>query len=149
MREAREGLTLRLLFSQQIAGRLSPFLCYPFEKPKKNLLIFSDSSLYVHHNTTSITLPQKYTAHIWGNLTSRARQFRSSSVLAYDRQHNDEHDLPKPVQDEECHAGVAHLSQDGAEARNRSPTPRINPTQSLLVARDERRVTNEPVCGDS
>ena len=90
-----------------------------------------------------------HTVHIWGNLTSRAHQFRCSSVLAYDRQHKDEHDLPKPVQEEERHAGVAHLAQDGTEARNRPPTPRTNPTQSLLVARVERRVTNEPVCGDS
>ena len=70
---------------------------------------------------------------------------RCSSVLADDREHNDEHDLPKPVQEEERHAGVAHLAEDCAEARNRPPTPRTNPTQSLLVARGEHRVTNEPV----
>ena len=40
-----------------VVGRRSSFLCYPFEKPKKNLLIIPDSSVYVHHNTTSITLP--------------------------------------------------------------------------------------------
>ena len=74
---------------------------------------------------------------------------RCSSVLADDREHNDEHDLPKPVQEEERHAGVAHLAEDCAEARNRPPTPRTNSTLSLQVARGELRVTNEPVCGDS
>jgi len=32
---------LRFLLSR-IAGRRSPFLCYPFEKPKKSLLILPD-----------------------------------------------------------------------------------------------------------
>ena len=57
--------------------------------------------------------------------------------------------MNKPVQEEERHAGVDHIAEDGAEARNRPPTPRTNPTQSLQVAKGERRVTNEPVCGDS
>jgi len=36
-----------------------PFLCYPFERPKKSLLILPDSSVCVHHNSTSITLSPK------------------------------------------------------------------------------------------
>ena len=141
-----------MLFSQQITEDVPTSFATPLKSPRKTssssqipLFMFITIPRLLYY----LRINSPHTSHIWGNLTSRAHQFRCLSVLAYDRQHNNEHDLPKPVQEEERHTGVSHHAQDGPEARNRPPKPRTNPTQSLLVTRGERRVTNEPVCGDS
>ena len=50
-----------------------------FATPKKSLLILPDSSVCVHHNSTSITLTPNshatYSIYIVDNLTNRAHQF--------------------------------------------------------------------------
>ena len=70
------SLTPKRIYGE-IAGRRSPFLCYPFEKPKKSLLILPDSSVFItiarllHY----LRIQTPYTAHIWGKLACQSHQF--------------------------------------------------------------------------